>query len=234
MTRTDPALTRGHRKTAPFMGENRETRPDTRVPVRIFGTDAQGRVFSEKVVTTNISQHGVEVSGVQAQLKVDEIIGLAYGANKGHFRVRWVGQSNTPNAGHVGLLNLVPDKVIWDASLSSKIEKANWPNAPDRRTDPRIKCKCSIELHPHKQAAPIRSRTGDLSRGGCFVEMSIPLPKDTRADVAIWLNETKIWAKAKVVTCTPGFGIGMHFLEMSSTDKLRLHDFLQELSRTGI
>lgn len=216
------------------MGEDREARKEVKLAVRIFGTDAGGRVFSENVYTANISRQGAELAGVQAQLKVDDIIGLAYGASKGRFRVRWVGRKNTADAGCLGLLNLAPDKVLWDVATPLEIEKGTWPNAPDRRGEPRVKCKCSVELYPDNQSAPIRSRTGDLSIGGCFIEMSIPLAKDSLVKVGVWLNETKIWTRAKVVTCTPGFGIGVKFIEISLPDKQKVRDFLQGMTRIRI
>jgi hypothetical protein len=72
------------------MGRRREPRKEMQASVRIFGTDRSGQVFSEKAVTVNISQQGAELSGVQAVLKIDEIIGLSYGKNRVHFRVKWV------------------------------------------------------------------------------------------------------------------------------------------------
>src|SRR5580693_6710746 len=74
------------------MGKRREPRKDIRVAVRIFGTDRGGQLFSEKVFTVNVSQQGVELSGVQAQPNVDEIVGITHGVTKAHFRVKWVGQ----------------------------------------------------------------------------------------------------------------------------------------------
>ena len=91
------------------MGKRSEPRKDIQVPVRIFGTDAAGAVFSQKAVTVNISRTGVELAGVQSQISIDEIIGLSYGANRVHFRVRWVGKTNTPKAGHVGLRSVSPE-----------------------------------------------------------------------------------------------------------------------------
>lgn len=214
------------------MGEDREVRKEIKLAVRIFGTDADGRVFSENVFTSNISRSGVELSGVQARLKVDEIIGLAYGTNKGRFRVRWAGRPDTPEAGNLGLLNMAPDKQLWDIATPKGIERGS-ANA-ERRAEPRLKCQCSIEIHPDIQSAPIRSHTGDLSMGGCFVEMSLPIAKGTKAKVGIWLDDTKIWAWARVVSCTPGFGIGIRFLEMSPSDQHKLSDFLQAKSRTRI
>ena len=216
------------------MGEDREARKEVKLAVRIFGTDAEGRVFSENVFTSNISRSGAELAGVQAQLKVDDIIGLTYGASKGRFRVCWAGRPNTTDAGRLGLLNLAPEKVLWDVSTPEEIEKGTWPNMPDRRVEARVKCKCSVELYPDNQSAPIRTRTGDLSLGGCFIEMSIPLAKGTRAKVGVWLNETKIWARGRVVSCTPGFGIGVQFSEISPPDKQRLRDFLQGMTRIRI
>jgi len=216
------------------MGEDREARKDVRLSVRIFGTDADGRIFSESVYTSNVSRSGAELTGVQAQLKVDDVIGLSYRANKGRFRVCWAGKVNTPDAGRVGLFNLAPEKVLWDVSTPEEVEKGTWPNIPDRRSEPRVKCKCSVEVYPDNQAAPIRTRTGDLSMGGCFIEMSIPLAKGTRAKLGVWLNETKIWARARVVSCTPGFGIGVQFSDISPPDVQRLRDFLQGLTRIRI
>jgi hypothetical protein len=69
------------------MGKRREPRKDIRVAVRIFGTDRGGQLFSEKVFTVNVSQQGVELSGVQVQPNVDEIVAVNYGVTKAHFRV---------------------------------------------------------------------------------------------------------------------------------------------------
>jgi len=81
--------------------------------VRIFGTDSSGKVFSDKAVTVNVSRNGAELSGVHPTLNLDEIIGLSYGANRVHFRVKWVGEPGTAKEGHVGLLNTSPEKPLW-------------------------------------------------------------------------------------------------------------------------
>ncbi|HKR84280.1 MAG TPA: hypothetical protein VJS37_08900, partial [Terriglobales bacterium] len=90
------------------MGKRREPRQGAQVPVRIFGTDADGKIFSEKVSTATVSTNGVRLDGVRARLNVDEIVGLTYGNNKVHFRVKWIGTPGTPTEGAVGLVNLTP------------------------------------------------------------------------------------------------------------------------------
>ena len=216
------------------MGKRREPRIDKVVPIRIFGTDSSGQVFSEKLNTLNVSRHGAEVGGVQAQLKMGEIIGLTYGANKVHFRIMWVGSPGTPKQGRIGLLNLSPDKPLWDFTLPGPgVDRSGTVarDPHDRRAHPRFKTVNSVEVHPEGQEALIRVRTVDLSVGGCFLDMPNPLPKGTQIKIAIWVNETKLWATGKVVTSTPGFGIGVQFLDISEQDKSQLLRFLESTVR---
>jgi hypothetical protein len=216
------------------MGKRREPRKEVRVAVRLFGTDRGGQIFSEKVFTVNVSQHGVELSGLSVQLKAEEIVGLAYGQNKGQFRVKWAGQPGTPKAGRVGLLNLSPEKPLWDFPLPPPAFDGSGRNAQDRRSYPRLKATNSVEVYAEGQSTPVRARTADLSLGGCYVEMPNPLTKGTKLRIALWVKETKLWANGKVVTSTPGFGIGVQFTEMSETERNQLQQFLQSITRISI
>ncbi len=216
------------------MGKRREPRKEIKVPVRIFGTDSSGKIFSEKVFTVNVSQHGAELCGVQAQPKLEEVVGLTYGATKAHFRVRWVGEPGSPKAGHVGLLNLSPEKSLWDFPLPPPGFDATVRDAHDRRATPRMKCASSAEIYPAGAGSPIRTRTVDLSLGGCFLEMPNPLPKGTRIRIALWVKEFKVWANGEVVTSTPGFGIGVKFTEMTEQDKSQLGVFIDSMVRIRI
>jgi hypothetical protein len=216
------------------MGKRREVRKEIRVPVRIFGTDGNGQIFTEKVFTTNVSQQGVELDGVQAQPKVDEIVGVTYGQTKAHFRVKWVGQRGTPKAGHLGLLNLSPEKSLWDFTLPPPSFDASVRDTQDRRTSARVKCTSSAEVYPTGETAPMRTRTADLSLGGCFLEMPNPLPKGTQIRIALWVKEFKLWANAEVITSTPGFGIGVKFTEMTEQDRSQLKQFIESMVRIRI
>jgi len=216
------------------VGKRREPRKEIKVPVRIFGTDSRGQVFSEKVFTVNVSRGGAELSGVQAQLHLDEIIGLTCGQSKGHFRVRWTGSPGTPKEGHIGLLNLSPEKALWDFPLPAPTVDASARDVADRRMYPRLKSVNSVELHPDGQATPVRARTADLSLGGCFVEMPNPLPRGMVVRIAVWVQQTKLWATARVITSTPGYGIGVQFTEISDPDRNQLKQFLESITRTPI
>jgi hypothetical protein len=180
-----------------------------------------------------VSRHGAELAGVQAQLKMGEIIGLTYGANKVHFRIMWVGAPGTPKHGRIGLLNLSPDKPLWDFALPGPgIDGSGIARDPnDRRAHPRFKTVNSVEIHPEGQQAPIRARTADLSVGGCFIEMPNPLPRGAQMRIGIWVKDTKLWANGRVVTSNPGFGIGVQFLQISDEDKTQLEQFLESTIR---
>ena len=206
------------------MGKRREARKPLALPVRIFGTDRGGRMFSENVTTAELSQNGAKLTGVRAALKVDEIIGLTYGKIKVHFKVKWAGEPGSPREGEVGLLNLTPEKPLWDFPLPSGAMDDFRFAGKDRRQSARVKCSISAELHPVGQPV-IWGKVSDLSLGGCFVEMPIPLPVNTKFEVALWLGETKLRLKGEVASSSPGFGIGVRFTNISpeSQESLRRH-----------
>ncbi len=213
------------------MGKRRQPRQEVKLPVRVFGTDAEGKIFSENVSTINISQDGARLSGVKARLLPEEIVGLTYQQKKQHFRVKWQGQPGTPKAGQVGLVNLSPGKPYWDIPLPTFEMDAFKPEqAGERRRYPRYKCSISVELHP-ESGAMVWAKASDLGLGGCFVEMSIPFKQDAKLKMAIWVGGTKLWAECKVISSTPGFGVGIEFVEFADKERLKL--FLQSMTQTA-
>ena len=207
----------------------REPRKEIKVPVRIFGTDSAGQIFSEKVFTVNISQQGVELCGLKAKPAINEIVGVTYGTTKVHFRVKWIGKPATPTEDHIGLLNISPEKRLWDVPLPAPQADDYRPTA-DRRKHPRLRCATSLELHPDGGAL-IWGKAADLSIGGCFVEMSIPLLQGQKLKIGLWIQEAKVWVNGIVTSSTPGFGIGVKFIDVSEQDSARLRQHLKVLSQ---
>jgi len=218
---------------AEVMGQRREARKEIRLPVRIFGTDCHGRAFSEKVFTADISCGGAKLTGVQSEMKAGEIIGLASEKSKGRFFVKWVGQPHTPQQGQVGLQNASSGKFMWDSPLpDAGIDDFGRQSAgAERRKHPRLKSANSVELQPQGGTAPIWGKAADLSVGGCFVEMPIPLKQGTMLKLGLWINESKLWVNGKVVNSRPGFGIGIQFIELPQEDAERLGQFLRSMTR---
>jgi len=211
------------------MGRRSQPRKEVEVPVRVFGTDSDGNVFSEKVCTVNISQNGVRLAGVSRKLNLDEIVGLTCGNNRVHFRVKWIGDPGTPKAGQVGLLNIAPEKRLWDFALPSSDADDYEPGSIEFRKHTRFRCQNSVEVHM-KEGASFWGTVTDLSFGGCYVEIPIPLESRTMLKVGIWLGETKAWAEAQVAHKTPGMGIGLRFIEISDQDLDQIRRFLARLA----
>lgn len=227
------------------MGKRREPRHPIRIPVRIFGTDAEGQMFSENVLSFDISSSGARLDGVKARLKPGEVVGVSQGSKKSRFCIQWVGQPGTSTDGQVGLVNVTNDRSIWDAPLASMApdpyvepspqnERRKTPDrrlSADRRGTGRLKCMISVQIQPSGQSAPIWGKAVDISDGGCFIEMPIPLQKGTKLSIGIWIKEHKIQAMGRVVNSRPGFGIGVQFTEMSEIDVAQLKDFLKSITQ---
>jgi hypothetical protein len=211
------------------MGRRSQPRMQIAVPVRIFGTDSQGQVFSEKVNTVTVSRLGAELSGVRSQLALDEIVGLTYGNNRVHFRVKWIGSPGSPRAGHIGLLNIAPEKPLWDFPLPSDSADSYQLGSVEQRKHARYRCQNSIEVHV-EGGASFWGTVADLSLGGCYVEMPLPLQPETQLKVGIWIGQAKVQAKAVVSHRTPGLGVGLRFAEISEQDVDVIRKFLQTLA----
>jgi hypothetical protein len=169
-----------------------EPRKAVEVPVRVFGTDCDGKPFYENLITVDVSLHEAKLGGLKAKLQLDEIIGLTYGKNKGHFRVKWVGTPGTATEGVLRRLNLNPAKPLWDFPVSDlQPEAADVQPTRERRRWPRVKCSVSVELRA-KGEPVIWGKASDLSQGGCFIEMAIPLHNGIIFDIALWLGRSQV------------------------------------------
>jgi hypothetical protein len=64
--------------------------------------------------------------------------------------------------------------------------------------------------------------------------MPNPLEKGANLRLALWVRDTKLWMQAKVITSTPGYGIGVQFTAMSDPDRHQLGQFLDSIIRIPI
>lgn len=212
------------------MGKRREPRKPVELSVRIFGTDRDGKIFSETLTTVDVSQNGAKLQGLKARVKVDEIVGVTCGKNKVHFRVKWAGATGSAAAGQVGLLNLSPEKPFWDLPLPhGEADNFHTTATNERRKWVRVKCSISVELHVAGQPG-MWGRASDLSPGGCFVEMSIPLKAESKLEVVLWLDGVKLRLAGEVVSASPGFGIGVRFTDVSPQSQELLQRHVQSLA----
>jgi len=127
------------------------------------------------------------------------------------------------------LLNISPEKPLWDFPLPSPTPDDHQPRVVEQRKHPRFKCHNSVELHT-QDGASFWATISDLSVGGCYVEMANALPKGTKLKMGIWIGETKCWADCEVAYSAPGFGVGVTFNRVSEPDLARIRQFLGTLA----
>ncbi len=218
------------------MGKRRELRKPVQLVVRILGTDAQGKAFAEKVDATDASRSGLHVRGLSVALKLEDTVSVSYNDQKARYRVKWVVPSEPAAGGRgrweAGLENFSPERNLFDIPLPTPVfDNYVAPAAGEKRAAPRMRCVASAELHPEGLAAPIMTGIGDLSLGGCFVDMPMPLSKSTRLKFVLWLDGVKVQGDARVTNVRPGFGMGLRFSDLPVEELAKLETFLAKIPR---
>jgi hypothetical protein len=96
----------------------------------------------------------------------------------------------------------------------------------NRRVHPRFTVNVQIELHEENSDIPMRVETTDLSRGGCYVQLMMPLNVGGRIRAKLWLDGETIVARGRVVTRHPEFGNGIMFLDFEGEGEKLLKRYL--------
>ena len=99
------------------LGDRAEPRIDVTLPVEISGADIHGKPFMETVRTSNVSRRGAQLEGVQAKLRVNDIVSITSGDRQEDFRVSWVGASLTSLAGQIGVIVIEQNTTLWDPAI---------------------------------------------------------------------------------------------------------------------
>ena len=101
---------------------------------------------------------------------------------------------------------------------------------PDRRRYPRHSVQVQIELREDGSDVPLRMNTTDLSRGGCYVELMMPLPVGADVTATLWLNNCSVRMRGRVVTRHPQFGNGIKFLDFEDNGEKVLAEYLDAIN----
>jgi len=102
---------------------------------------------------------------------------------------------------------------------------------PERRRFARYQCSLAVQLRAAGQAYPTSTEITDISLGGCYVKMLLPLPVGTAVEIRVGTDGGEIVAKGTVKTADPSLGNGIAFTEMASSRQLELQHYLQTLPR---
>jgi len=95
----------------------RESRVSKRIRVKVRWVDQEGQVFVQTTHAIDISRHGARLEGIGYVARPGQTIEVKRLWHTVRFRVLWVGNVGTSEAGQVGAFSLEPKKNLWGGSL---------------------------------------------------------------------------------------------------------------------
>ena len=103
-------------------------RPDRRGEPRIvadlrlmvWGVDTKGERFLQEARARDISLSGALLSGLDADLRSGDVVGILYGARKARYRVVWVRYDEGGDKMKVAVHRLTADECPWLALLGEE------------------------------------------------------------------------------------------------------------------
>jgi hypothetical protein len=231
----------------------REERIAVRLPVRVWGMDANGKPFSQSTTTLDVTRNGARLGSLQCPLNQGDIIGIQHGNEKARFRVAWFGKAGTGRQGQIGVVCAEPDKYIWGAPLDRlraaarpgepvrpgpsfvgplkpPVEAPAKPKASERREATRFVCTGGAEFRNVEGGFKNWGTVSDVSDTGCYVETMLPLPAKTELDLLISVRNIDIRGRARVRSSHPSVGMGIEFVQLSPEDRQRLDALLSALA----
>ena len=105
------------------MKKPREQRIRLKLPVRVWGMDGNGKLFSKDAHTVDITPVGARLEGDLSLLHRGSVIGVECGRSRSRFRVVWVGPRGKGHQPQIGIRCLEPGKYIWGVPLERKMEE---------------------------------------------------------------------------------------------------------------
>jgi hypothetical protein len=97
----------------------REPRMPVIVPIRVRGTDPQGHRFTQSAQALDVSRHGARLDGIGYLTRPGETIEVKRRWQSARYRVLWVGDPGTPEAGQAGVYALQPGKNPWGIDFTA-------------------------------------------------------------------------------------------------------------------
>ena len=207
------------------MGRRGQPRIGSILPVRIWGTDQEGKSFVEHVCTVEISGKGTRLAGVHARLSVGGTIGIQYRNRQARFLIKWIGAATAAGT-HLGVECLQPEKDLWPIALpreapdNYRVPEACLNGEGYLKRDPRYCMRLPVSGKAYVSkingGEGVWAKLADLSVTGCRIQTSDPIEAGRQVALRITVADTEIEATGVVRVCYPGPAEGIEFSSMSA------------------
>lgn len=104
------------------------------------------------------------------------------------------------------------------------------PVRKERRAESRYRFDAGVRVSDQRTATPNWCNIADISLGGCYIEMVVPLPKGTLLNLELRAGETRLQTQGKVKSSLPGKGMGVQFAIENDTQREQLHQIVEFLA----
>ena len=98
----------------------KESRIAAGLVLTIWGVDTRGERFVQKAHARDISMSGALLSGIDAELRSGDVVGILHGSRKARFRVVWVRYDEAGDKMQVAVHRIDPDVCPWRELLTEE------------------------------------------------------------------------------------------------------------------
>lgn len=98
----------------------REGRTEIALPLMVWGVDTKGERFLQEARAHDISLSGALLTGVDADLRSGDIVGILCGKRRARFRIVWVRYDETGDKMQVAVHRVNTDACPWQELLSGE------------------------------------------------------------------------------------------------------------------
>lgn len=101
----------------------RESRTVIELPLMVWGVDVQGERFLQEARARDISIAGALLSGLDADLKCGDVVGILFGKKEARYRVVWIRYDGAGDKMLVAVHRFEADECPW-LDLITEVEQA--------------------------------------------------------------------------------------------------------------
>ncbi len=202
--------------------KRRETRLPAALNIRVLGIDTNGKPFHQAAMTLDISVSGARISGITAELKPGDVVGLQSGGEKCRFKVAWIA-ANRDGTYQAGLGCVEKGRSPWRDQL-------NKETSGDRRSTERYPCSGSVSLRSASFPTPIWGTLRDVGAGGCYVQSVNVAPTGEIVSGQFVINGVQLNGVAEVRSSRVTVGMGLLWCDLGWDGQEKLNNVLRTLS----